>query len=949
MSSTIGKGTVKQGIMILLGLWVLLALPMAASAESFSGTATLTPSTGSGLSINLIEPDGTHYKSGDNPHFRYLVSYNKSLTLGCGLSIDGSLVDSVTVPDGEEEISSLSLSLAEGQHTWEVSCSDSANNSATSSTKTFTADLTKPSITLDTGNPAISLVDSIQLNFTPTDNLASTLTCDLDVNGGVNQSGLSIASGSKKSVTLSDLENGTYTWQATCVDQAGNSKDSATHTFYIDTKRNFSIIPNKQSYNIGEGGLYIVTAPYGGSVTVLITDPKSNTITREYGDTFPVFGDIDFLDHPGSYTLDGFLNYNGAVKTTSSSFTVKDSFTVDVTVNSTIVGKDSSVTFEAKAEGGIGDYTYKWEFGDGGTSSSKIATHSYGSLGKFAAKITVTDSKGNAASETVSMSVEDQHDLTIQVKDKATLAAIQGASVYLDGDKRSTNSEGKVTYKVFSDSYGVLVSHEDYGSVFNRTDVVGATTLNVYLVPKGENQSAEPAQVASQETAEEQEPAEESESATAGSEGELDPESLRGRAGVLLGKVNDALENLDQRSSEEEHLINRLRIRDRLENAKLNLQRVDRDLHNLEENRRGLTDEEVAKQREGIKKDVETMERSTITSVSVIDSTSSSRYAGTETVAGLSDTYLELMNISPKRSVKKDYVEENIKLQSAVAVSSTIQVASIGYLNGQRQTITVVSDAAEMNSDVTGAKYVVSIPKELALSVEEIEFLTSHEVLEDDPMVAFDLANTPDITYYFRKDLEESQVKKISAALLMVPDQSMDSKGGFAITGFAVFSSLSDIDNPVIVLEVLAIIVLLGIYLVYEFDLWDRIRKLLLFSKRELKEVRDIMQDIETCLEHNEPDNGAVEYQDLMDAYKKLSKEGKKRVYKEIEELHYKILMAQLNHYIDEALANADEDKMDQAREQYASIQDLYRQLPKTHKALLSNRCAILLKKLGAQ
>jgi outer membrane protein OmpA-like peptidoglycan-associated protein len=64
-----------------------------------------------------------------------------------------------------------------------------------------------------------------------------------------------------------------------------------------------------------------------------------------------------------------------------------------------------TVQFDCSAAGGCPDYTYDWNFGDGGTSSEQNPSYTYQERGDYLATLTVTDSKGNLAQNTVSVKV----------------------------------------------------------------------------------------------------------------------------------------------------------------------------------------------------------------------------------------------------------------------------------------------------------------------------------------------------------------------------------------------------------------------------------------------------------------------------------------------------------------------------------------------------------------
>lgn len=64
-----------------------------------------------------------------------------------------------------------------------------------------------------------------------------------------------------------------------------------------------------------------------------------------------------------------------------------------------------SVQFTGSASGGIPPYSYSWSFGTGATSTAQNATYLYPDAGSFTAALTVTDSVGDSAASSVSVSV----------------------------------------------------------------------------------------------------------------------------------------------------------------------------------------------------------------------------------------------------------------------------------------------------------------------------------------------------------------------------------------------------------------------------------------------------------------------------------------------------------------------------------------------------------------
>ena len=65
----------------------------------------------------------------------------------------------------------------------------------------------------------------------------------------------------------------------------------------------------------------------------------------------------------------------------------------------------TNVTFHASVWGGVPPYSYRWEFGDGGTSNDLQPTHTYSAPGNYTIRVRVRDSEGRVAGYTMVFSV----------------------------------------------------------------------------------------------------------------------------------------------------------------------------------------------------------------------------------------------------------------------------------------------------------------------------------------------------------------------------------------------------------------------------------------------------------------------------------------------------------------------------------------------------------------
>jgi PKD repeat protein len=112
---------------------------------------------------------------------------------------------------------------------------------------------------------------------------------------------------------------------------------------------------------------------------------------------------------PGTFT--GFVNASGSAgQTTAAAVTIRVSgptgqLYVSITAQPTSGVYPLTVTFATTQSGGTGPFTYSWNFGDGGASALQNPSHTYTTAGTFLATLSVTDSKANVASTSVTITV----------------------------------------------------------------------------------------------------------------------------------------------------------------------------------------------------------------------------------------------------------------------------------------------------------------------------------------------------------------------------------------------------------------------------------------------------------------------------------------------------------------------------------------------------------------
>jgi PKD repeat protein len=110
----------------------------------------------------------------------------------------------------------------------------------------------------------------------------------------------------------------------------------------------------------------------------------------------------------------------GAIITDSSGRTASDSISITVDppppltaveiISSGTVGvAPATFEFEADVIGGIGPYTYSWDFGDGSVEvdDDETVEHTFDVAGTYNVDLTVIDSRGQSASDSILITVEE--------------------------------------------------------------------------------------------------------------------------------------------------------------------------------------------------------------------------------------------------------------------------------------------------------------------------------------------------------------------------------------------------------------------------------------------------------------------------------------------------------------------------------------------------------------
>lgn len=178
-------------------------------------------------------PDNNHYTNLSYINLIYTPSDVHEI-VNCTLYVDGQLnFTNTSITNGEQNNFSLQ-SLSQRTYNWSINCTDTFGLNGYSEKRNFTVDWTKPNITLiEPYNEATFSGGTVDFNFTATDNLQGYLTCNLTLNGEVSttNNNFQAINGSVTKITETGITDGTYYWNVTCWDNAGNTNTSETRNF----------------------------------------------------------------------------------------------------------------------------------------------------------------------------------------------------------------------------------------------------------------------------------------------------------------------------------------------------------------------------------------------------------------------------------------------------------------------------------------------------------------------------------------------------------------------------------------------------------------------------------------------------------------------------------------------------------------------------------------------
>jgi hypothetical protein len=190
-------------------------------------------------SVNLNQPAPGALFSSSTVIFNFTAVDTYTPPMNCSLYIDG-IYNKSNAATANSTPTTLSVSgISDGVHTWNVSCTDQANNTGSNTSRNFTVDTNPPTVQLDTPDDGGTVTTStVDLQYFTVDALSATMNCSLFLDGVLNGTNPLTINNTITIFTVSNVVDGQHNWSVSCRDLANNTGNSALWIFYVDTTTN---------------------------------------------------------------------------------------------------------------------------------------------------------------------------------------------------------------------------------------------------------------------------------------------------------------------------------------------------------------------------------------------------------------------------------------------------------------------------------------------------------------------------------------------------------------------------------------------------------------------------------------------------------------------------------------------------------------------------------------
>lgn len=221
------------------------------SSRFFNVTINNTDSVESIIQVNITLPGGFTFVTGSNQTSASSVTFSNTSTI---LTWDNTTSSGFIDINGTVEYFAFNSSTPNSSSNYTITVDVLDTNYTSNSTSlTVTVDADAPSVVLNyPGNNTNHTNSTMTFNFTATDMVDGNLTCNLTIDGSVNQSSFGAESGNVTSRSVSGFSEGQHNWSVTCWDDfnhvtATNASFFGLYPDLVVTAINWTSTPNNRT------------------------------------------------------------------------------------------------------------------------------------------------------------------------------------------------------------------------------------------------------------------------------------------------------------------------------------------------------------------------------------------------------------------------------------------------------------------------------------------------------------------------------------------------------------------------------------------------------------------------------------------------------------------------------------------------------------------------------
>jgi hypothetical protein len=342
---------------------------------------------------------------------------------------------------------------------------------------------------------------------------------------------------------------------------------------------------------------------------------------------------------------------------------------------------------------------------------------------------------------------------------------------------------------------------------------------------------------------------------------------------LLLEDINDIELSLSSKNDKESKIIDDLKLKEEINNAKRELNTLKGDVEKFKQ--QDLTKDALDGKIDSSRLRLNIIRKKIPEDIIILQEKTLKREIEEQDI----DEAILEYDVDLNEDIYKDSVKSSLDLikEKEFSINSNIYIIEILYMDGTKKETTFIKDNINSKAERDKDSFILCIiPKNIADTSDELDIKNlNYEIVKSDPVISFSL-DTKEIKYTLNKKINIESIEEIKIVPINILQDEAGSSDGIisGITGFFVFENGISKSIVGVIILVLVIIALLFYFLYIK-------------KRKKSSNKEDIMENIKEFrkLKKQGKDSEAENiYELIKKQYKNLGKKDKKQVYKKIKD-----------------------------------------------------------------